>query len=586
MMALCALTLIPAGAAAVYAAPPMQTFVVNPETGETQAQFAARTAWWRKAKFGMFIHWGIYSVPNSDHNNTTGMGEWFMSNHKMQVKDYEKYAAQFDPVKFNASRWVKVAKDAGMKYMVITSKHHDGFDMFNSKLSDYNVVKATPWHHDPMKDLSAACRKQGIRFCFYHSFMDWHAFDYLPRRPWDTRPTAGADLNNYVKYFEGQLKELLTNYGPIGVIWFDGGWEHNAADEHSLEVVKMIRKLQPNILINNRLQLPEDFDTPEQTIPANALPKGRLWETCMTMNNDWGYAWNDQNWKSTQDLVHKLCDIASKGGNFLLNVGPDDQGQFPQAAVDRLEQVGKWMKMNGASIYGTTQSPFKKPLFDGRITTKGNALYLEVFQWPDGPLTVPGLKTPVVYARAIDGNEKLAVTQGENGPSIAKPAKINPIATVVELKLAGPPVVEDLTAIAHPQADGSYTLAAADANLQGALQVETKSDTTPNIGYWLNPKDTVSWTLEAPKAGAYTVTLDYACPDDSAGTTFTVGLDGVPGGVDGVVGPTGDWGTFKEETLTGTLNIPAGKQTLRLTPKDMPHGAVMNLRRIVLKPAP
>src|SRR5579872_3178797 len=360
----------------------------NPDVKETPEQFAKRTQWWREAKFGMFIHWGVYSVPAESVGGYPA--EWYFTAYNenlrkhpelvtkehgyLQVKDYEKFAKRFNPVRFDAAKWVRTAKEAGMKYIVITSKHHDGFCMFDSSLTDYCITKATPFHRDPMKELAAECQKQGIQLCFYHSIMDWHHPDYLPRRPWEgeNRPAAGADLNRYIDYMKGQLTELLTHYGPIGAIWFDGGWEHNAQELRSAEVNAMIRKLQPGIIINDRNQLKEDHSTPEQTIPANALPGGRLWETCMTMNDTWGYARNDNDWKSAEDLIHKMCDIAGKGGNFLMNVGPTDMGEFPEAIDERLAAIGAWMRVNGASIYGTTRSPFKKLPFDGRCTQKGN----------------------------------------------------------------------------------------------------------------------------------------------------------------------------------------------------------------------
>ncbi|MGQ9697572.1 MAG: alpha-L-fucosidase, partial [Armatimonadota bacterium] len=358
---------------------------------ETKEQFEARTKWWREAKFGMFIHWGIYAVPAdcTTRDGRKSIAEWYLSNKQMQVKDYEKFAAQFNPVKFDAKKWVATAKQAGMKYIVITSKHHDGFCMFDSKLTDYCITKATPFKRDPMRELAQECRRQGLRLCFYYSIMDWHHPDYLPRRPWEqnVRPATGADLNRYIEYMKGQLRELLTNYGPIGVIWFDGGWEHNAQELRSEEVNRMIRSIQPSIIINDRNHLPEDHATPEQTIPAGALPGGRLWETCMTINDTWGYAKNDTNWKPAEDLIRKLCDIASKGGNFLLNVGPTAEGEFPPEIMERLAAIGRWMKVNGESIYGTTQSPFRRLSFDGRCTVKGNNLYLHVFRWPEEGLT-------------------------------------------------------------------------------------------------------------------------------------------------------------------------------------------------------
>lgn len=347
-------------------------------------------------------------------------------------------------MKFDARQWVKTAKDAGMKYIVITSKHHDGFCMFDTKQTDYCITKATPWKHDPMKDLAAECHRQGLKLCFYHSIMDWHHPDYLPRRPWDTRPAEGASLDRYIhEYLMPELRELLTQYGPIGILWFDGGWEHNAQELHSEEVDTMIRSLQPGILINDRNDnLPEDYATPEQEIPATA-PQDRLWETCMTINDTWGYAKNDTNWKSAEDLTRKLIDIASKGGNFLLNVGPTAEGVFPEAINERLAQMGAWMKVNGESIYGTTKCPLASLSFNGRCTAKGNRLYLEVFDWPAGELAVSGLAASPTGAKALDGGERLKVSLDRAGDTatlhIPKPKRIDPAATVIELEMSSRP---------------------------------------------------------------------------------------------------------------------------------------------------
>jgi alpha-L-fucosidase len=578
--------------AAVAAAAQTPDLQVNPNTGETKEQFVERTLWWRDAKFGMFIHWGVYAVPAdaTDRQGNKRIAEWFFSNKQMQVKDYEKFAGQFNPVKFDARRWVKTAKDAGMKYIVITSKHHDGFCMFDSALTDYCITKATPFKRDPMKELAAECRRQGIRLCFYHSIMDWHHPDYVPRRPWEkeTRPAAGADLNHYIDYMKGQLRELLTHYGPIGVIWFDGGWEHNAQELRSEEVNRMIRSLQPGILINDRNHLPEDHSTPEQTIPAGALPGGRLWETCMTMNDTWGYARNDQNWKSTGDLVRKLCDIASKGGNFLLNVGPTELGEFPEAINERLAQIGAWMEVNGRSIYGTTKSPLRRLPSDLRCTRKGNTLYLQVFRWPEGELALPGLQTRVRSARALAGGETLAVSQGEAkggaaaGIRISRPRRLDPYATVIELRLDGPPVVEETAALLGPGADGAFTLRAADADIHGATAQYEQGGGKDNIGFWTNAKDYVTWSCDVRRPGRYGVDVDYACPPENAGSRFTVGPEG-GATVVGTVKATGSWTAFKSERL-GEIELPAGKPVLAVRVTEMPRGAVMNLRRVRLVP--
>ena len=434
-------------------------------TRETPAQYAKRTKWWREARFGMFIHWGVYAVPadSTTKDGKKSAGEWYFYNKQAQMADYQKFAPQFNPVKFDAHKWVHTAKRAGMKYIVITSKHHDGFTMFGTKMNhDWNIVDATPFHRDPMKELAAECRKQGVKLCFYHSIMDWHNPDYLPRRPWEkeTRPEAGANPDRYFnEYMKGQIRELLTNYGPIGVMWFDGEWEKTWTHERGVDLYWFVRSLQPNILVNNRVdtgregmqgmnaagEFVGDFGTPEQEIPAQGYADGRLWESCMTMNDTWGYARNDENWKSTETLIHNLVDIASKGGNYLLNVGPTELGEFPEAIQTRLEEVGKWMDVHGEAIHGTTASPFKKLAFDGRCTAKGNTLYLHVFHWPAEGLRLDGLKTKVESARSMEDGEEVTVTPMLSSPGtlvITHPHNMNPYATTIEVKLAGKPVVE------------------------------------------------------------------------------------------------------------------------------------------------
>jgi alpha-L-fucosidase len=554
---------------------------------ETPSEFAKRTQWWREAKFGMFIHWGVYAVPAS----ARGGAEWYLHGSQVQVKDYEKLAAQFNPVRFDAAKWVRTAKQAGMKYIVITSKHHDGFCMFDTKLTDWSIVRATPFKRDPLKELAAECRKQGVRLCFYHSIMDWHHPDYLPRRPWenDTRPATGASLDRYIDYMKGQLRELLTNYGPIGVIWFDGGWEHTAAELRSEEVNTMIRALQPRIIINDRNQSPEDHSTPEQTIPAGAMPNDRLWETCMTINGTWGYTKDNNDWKTPEDLIRKLCDIAHKGGNFLLNVGPTELGEFPPQIHERFEAMGKWLCANGPAIYATTKSPWRKLPFEGRCTVKGNKVYLHVFQWPDAGLRIVGLKTPVRGARCLATGQRLDVRTSTEGDlpaiAIAKPARLDPFATVVELALAGKPIVVDRGTVVRQGPDGLLRLKAADATIHGSAQYESGGG-RDNIGFWTNKNDYVSWEIELTRAGDYQVAVTYACQPGSEGSEFIIGLGrrGAEGLPTGKVQATDSWTDFRTVILGELANVRAGRYTLTVKALAMPNGAVMNLKEVALAP--
>ncbi len=560
---------------------------------ELPESFHNRTRWWQEAKFGMFIHWGIYAVPadSTDLEGRKIVGEWFMHNKKMQVHEYEKFAKSFNPIKFNAHEWVKMAKEAGMKYIVITSKHHDGFCMFDTKLTDYNIVKSTPFGRDPLKELAKECQKQGIKLGFYYSIMDWHHPDYLPRRPWEKgiRPEGNADLNRYIDYMKGQLKELLTNYGPIAILWFDGSWEHNASELRSEEVNSFVRSLQPKILINDRNHLPEDFSTPEQTIPARAIPGGRLWETCMTINDTWGYARNDNNWKPAEDLIRKLCDIAHKGGNFLLNVSPTAEGTFPEPIVERLKRIGKWMRVNGESIYKTDRCPFRKLSFDGRCTVKGNTLYLHVFHWPEGELILEGLETKVINAQTLLSKETLKVRTeyiDKNGGRsllyILKPKKIDPAVTVVKLNLRGKPEVKELMEKIIPDENGNLLCHARDAELNGYYIRYEYGEGKDNIGFWTNASDFVSWNILVPEKGRYKVKITYACPQEYAGSRFTAGVEGGER-LEGIVEATGSWSEFKDFVL-GEITLMPGENVFSVRVIEMPRGAVMNLKSVVLEP--
>lgn len=432
---------------------------------ETPVQHDARMSWWRNARFGMFIHWGIYSVPAGEWNGNTNYAEWFLEETHMPVSQYEKFADQFNPTNFDALTWVKAAKDAGMKYIVITSKHHDGFGMFRSEVSDW-CIRRTPFKRDPLAELAAACNEDGIKICFYYSIMDWHHPDWGVRRPWNDLAAKDGppDMDRYVAYMKGELKELLTRYGPIGLLWFDGQWEKPWTTERGIDLYNYVRSLQPNIIVNNRVGKPAytagggmaktgqvgDYGTPEQTIPPNGFGPGVDWETCMTMNDHWGYNKFDQHWKSTKTLVRNLIDCASKGGNYLLNVGPTSQGVFPAPSLERLKEIGAWMRVNSESIYGTSAGPFSRRLPWGRCTMKKDGkwtlLYLHVFDWPaNGQLLVPRLKNKIqrAYLLADKSRHKLRAKTTDDGVLVTVPPNAGTeISTTVVLRMKGEASVE------------------------------------------------------------------------------------------------------------------------------------------------
>jgi alpha-L-fucosidase len=377
------------------------------QTATPAAQADPRLDWWREARFGMFIHWGLYAIPAGEWNGRTDYGEWIRHNGRIPIDVYDRFRGRFNPARFDPDAWVRMAKQAGMKYIVITTKHHDGFALFDSAVTDWDVM-ATPYGRDVIAQLAEACRRGGVRLGLYYSIVDWHHPDYLPRRDWElaSRPEAGASMDRYVGFMKSQLKELLRNYGDVGVLWFDGQWESTWTPDRAHDLYDYVRGLRPSVVVNNRVGHGlGDFGTPEQEIPATGTP-GVDWETCMTMNRNWGFNKADRDFKSTQTLVRNLVDVASKGGNFLLNVGPTAQGEFPPESVERLRQIGDFMRVAGESIHGTQASPFPA-LPWGRCTQRRvdadtTRLYLHVWERPkDGVLVVPGLLNDVRGARPL-----------------------------------------------------------------------------------------------------------------------------------------------------------------------------------------
>jgi alpha-L-fucosidase len=552
---------------------------------ETPAQRDQRMGWFREARFGMFIHWGVYSVPAGTYNGQRigGLGEWIMHDGKIPMLEYQKFAKQFNPVKFNADQWVAIAKDAGMKYIVITSKHHDGFAMYDTKACDWSIVKATPFGRDPLKELAEACRKQGLKLGFYYSqAQDWNNGGATSGGRWD--PAQEHSMDDYIdKIAVPQVREILTNYGEFpAILWWDTPMNMNQARAQKLYAVA--KELRPNIILNDRLggNFPGDTNTPEQTIPAQGFPN-RDWETCMTMNNTWGFKSFDNNWKTTQTLVRNLIDCSSKGGNFLLNVGPTSEGLIPDPSVQRLAEVGKWMKTNNEAIYGSTASAFKK-LSWGKCTQKPGKLYLHVFDWPtNGTLVVP-MTTKITKAYLLaDKSQTLATTATESGIEIKVPAAApDPIATVIVAEIDGP--VQAIVQIAKQAPDGVIALTATDAEIHGDAGLEKKAG-IDNIGSWMSARTYVDWQVQVTKPGKFNVSITYACTTNSGGSAFDLLVGDQK--LSGTIAVTGNWDTFTTVNL-GTITIDKpGQTTFTLKPTSKPRTAqaVMNLRNVTLKPA-
>lgn len=373
-------------------------------------EYNKRVEWFQEARFGMFIHWGLYSIP--------ARGEWIRSYEEISNEDYQKYFNEFNPVDYNPKKWVKAAKDAGMKYIVLTAKHHDGFCLYDSKYTDYKSTN-TKLGRDIVRDFVEAAREEGIRVGLYFTLIDWYHIDYPslndrihPMRNNDEYNKREINFDNYLDYMHKQVEEICTNYGELDLLWFDFSYDNMTGEKwKATELINIVRKLQPNVIINNRLEVSGeglgslaegnptsyhgDFITPEQMIPPNGIVDingdDLVWESCVTMNNNWGFHATDKFYKSGNMLIKKLVESVSKGGNMILNIGPDAKGNIPEESIDRLNIIGKWMNLNGDSIYGAGKSSINKPEY-GRITQKNNKIYYHIYENSIGPVPLIGIK--------------------------------------------------------------------------------------------------------------------------------------------------------------------------------------------------
>ena len=430
-------------------------------------EYESRMAWYTGARFGMFLHWGLYAIP--------ARGEWVRSVERMPKEDYMPYFQEFNPVDFDPKAWARAAKEAGMKYMVLTAKHHDGFCLFDSQYTDFKSTN-TPFGRDIVKEFVEAVRGEGLKVGLYFSLLDWYHEDYPhygdrhhPMRDNPAYGNEGRDFGRYVEYLHNQVREICTNYGKLDILWFDFSYENENAVMRgetwgASQLVDMVRQLQPGVIIDNRLEVSGegfgslwegdptpyhgDFVSPEQIIPPDGLrdKQGRdlVWEACVTMNNNWGYCANDHYFKPAPMLIKKLVECVSKGGNLLLNVGPDARGNIPPQSLEILRQIGAWMKDNSQSIYGCGKAGLEKP-DNGRITRRGNKLYYHLFENTIGPMPLPGVKAEEVeYVRYLATGAEVPISNSwthSNFPDIVfadlgpDPILPDPVDTVLEVTL-------------------------------------------------------------------------------------------------------------------------------------------------------
>ena len=553
---------------------------------EAPEQREVKMEWWNTARFGMFVHWGVYSVTGGEYKGKmpTNSAEWMMNKARIPIADYKvENVDKFNPTDFDAKMFVRLAKEAGMKYLVITAKHHDGFSMFHSKASPYNVVDATPFKRDVMMELAQACREEGIRFGFYYSqCQDWHHPGGMGNN-WD-KAIKRVSFDEYVREKAApEIKQLLTEYGPIAIFWWDTPREMS---KEAFDSLHSGTDLQPGIITNDRLgkEYPGDHKTFERKIPRQ-VPVGVDWEVCMPISGSWGYKKSDTNFKSTTTLIRNLVDIASKGGNYLLNVSPTGSGTLLPEATERLKAIGKWMKVNGESIYGTTAGPFGE-LEWGRCTKKefarGTILYLHVFDWPeDGKLNVSGLRSKVVNAYLMADWKVLDIQQNDSGIVVSLPDQApDDIVSVVVLKVSGALEIDsDLPVVTK---DGSLILSAESAyihNNEGSKDADIREhDGISHIGYWIDNQAWAEWSVKIEKPGKYQIWGELSIENQKS--QFRIGLPGQQKSVE--VLSTGGYGNYVNKLLDDISFDKAGMYSVRITP-DKDGWQPINLRKLELR---
>lgn len=545
---------------------------------------AGRLDWFREARFGLFIHWGVYSQ--------IGREEWARELLQIPWAEYQKYARSFNPVNYNPAEWVKLAREAGVKYIVITAKHHDGFCLYDSAFTENDSLGARI-KRDLLGELVKACREQDMPIGFYYSIMDWHHPDYLPRRSWEKdRPARGADFRRYVSYMKSQLQELVLKYRPA-ILWFDGEWEHKNEDYDAVGIGQMLRQLKPDIIINDRLfnRAPGlgDFGTPENYVPAtgwrNEDGSLRLWEVCMTMNfNGWGYNHYETEFRNGPQLIRQLIEIASKGGNFLLNIGPRPDGTIQPEFVERLKQIGAWLRVNGEAIYGSEPSVFEKLPFFGRCTVRGNRLFVHIMGWPpDKKVVLPGLKNKVRRVFLLANGQRLGYSKKGNDLVIRLPEKpLDEVATVAVIEVEDRPQAEPYRI--RPEADGQMELPVYLAEIKSQMGQRAYLDyfyRTTMLTNWQNVNDFPEWEFELSRGGEYEVLASYAWQWGGR-SGFVVEIDDQVR-LRGESEPSPSI-YFPATHSLGRMELTSGKHVLRFKITAIANNNALKLEKVVLKP--